>query len=103
MKKYLFIGLLFLSGCGQSVINTIGTGYGLVKITYKLNSTGIENKFYGSDVADRIYTTNGIIAKTLDNAWDIRTTNEDEAKTIAQKAVKDIESLVNELNTLGVK
>ena len=103
MKKLLIVGFLFLTACGQSTINTIGNGYGLVKITYKLNATGLDNKIIPSNIGGTIYDVNTKIAEALDGAWDIRTTNDDQAKSIAQKAVKDVEILLNKLNTLGVK
>ena len=104
MKKILLIGILvFLAGCGQSTINTIGAGYGLAKVTYKLNATARDNNIILYDQGKKIYDVDNEVVTALDAAWDLRSTNDDAAKTIAQKAVKDIETVLATLNKLGVK
>jgi len=106
MKKQL-IGLLLvlfaLAGCGQSTINTIGAGYGLAKVTYKLNATALDNNIISYDQGKKIYDVDNEVVTALDTAWDLRSTNDDAAKTMAQKAVKYIETVLATLNDLGVK
>jgi len=104
MKKILLVGILvFLAGCGQSTINTIGAGYGLAKVTYKLNAKALDNNIILYDQGKKIYDVDNEVVTALDTAWDLRSTNDDAAKTIAQKAVKDIETVLATLNKLGVK
>ena len=104
MKKILLVGILvFLAGCGQSTINTIGAGYGLAKVTYKLNAKALDNNIILYDQGKKIYDVDNEVVTALDTTWDLRSTNDDAAKTIAQKAVKDIETVLATLNKLGVK
>ena len=103
MKKFIIVSLLFLAGCGQTTINTIGTGYGLAKVTYKLNTAALNNKVIPYNTGLTIFNSTNDIVSVLDTAWDLRTTNDDQAKTIAQKAVQDVQDILTGLNKLGVK